>query len=214
MKARTEAEVLELLDAEFAWRRKELSEVAADINSAAGKSRPARIRGGTALLYAHWEGFVKAASEAYVEFVARRRLQYQELCAGFLSLALRTRLGTFERSDDVSAHVAFAEFILGDLESHAQLPKLGVVKTGANLNSQRFKAIVITLGLDYSPFELKGNLIDSQLLDWRNRIAHGRAMCPTVPEFELLYQETSEILRNFKDQISNAVLQKTYLRRR
>lgn len=213
MKARTEAEVLELLDEEFAWRRKELSEVSADVSSAARNSRPARVRAGTTLLYAHWEGFVKAASEAYVEFVACRRLQYKQLCPGFLALALRTRLRAFASTDDVSAHVAFVEFILGDLGSHARLPKLGAIKTGANLNSQRLKAIILTLGLDYSPFELKEKLIDGQLLDWRNRIAHGKLMCPTLTDFELLYRETSDMLRNFKDQISNAVARRTYLRK-
>ena len=146
MKARTETEVLEFLDEEFAWRRKELSEVCADVSSAASN---ARVRAGTTLLYAHWEGFVKAASEAYVEFVARRRFQYKQLCPGFLALALRTRLNAFARTDDVSAHVAFVDFILGDLGSHARLPKLGAIKTGANLNSQRLKAIILTLGLDY-----------------------------------------------------------------
>jgi len=212
MKARTEAEVQELLDDEFAWRRKELSAVWADVNSAESKSRPGRIRAGTALLYAHWEGFVKTASEAYVEFVARRRLQYRELCPGFMALALRNELNALANSDDASAHVAFTEFVTGDLESHARLPKLGVIKTGANLNSRRLKVIVLTLGLDYSPFELKSNLIDNQLLEWRNKIAHGKFLCPTQSDFQSLYEETSALIRNFKDQIVNAVVLRTYRR--
>jgi hypothetical protein len=212
MKARTEAEVLQLLDEEFAWRRKELSTIRADVGSAAVNSRPVRLRAGTALLYAHWEGFVRAASEAYVEFVARRRLQYRQLCPGLLTLALRTRLNALISTDDASAHLAFVDFVLGDLASHARLPKLGAIKTGANLNSQRLKVIVLTLGLDYTPFELKENLIDQQLLNWRNRIAHGRLLLPTEDDFEELYQEISALLRNFKDQIANAVALKGYLR--
>jgi hypothetical protein len=214
MSARTEVEVLQWLDEEFAWRRKELTTIWADVNSPESKSRPARLRGGTALLYAHWEGFVRAASEVYVEFVARRRLQYTELCPGLLALALRRRLNSLVSSDDASAQVSFVEFILGGLGSHARLPKLGVIKTGGNLNSRRLRAIVVTLGLDYSAFELKENLIDSQLLDWRNKIAHGKLLCPTEQDFELLYQETSGLLRNFKDQISNAVILRAYLRKR
>lgn len=212
MKARTELEVLQLLDEEFAWRRKELSTIHADVRSAAVNSRPVRLRAGTALLYAHWEGFVKAASEAYLDFVARRRLQYRQLCPGLLTLALRTRLNTLMSNDEASAHLAFVEFILGDLASHAQLPKRGVVKTGANLNSQRLRVIVLSLGLDYTPFELKENLIDHQLLEWRNNIAHGRSLFPSEGEFEALYQEISTLLRNFKDQIANAVALKTYLK--
>jgi hypothetical protein len=194
MKARTETEVLELLDDEFAWRRKELSAIWADVTSAATGSHPALLRAGTALLYAHWEGFVKAASEAYVEFVARRRLPYRELCPGLLALALRNGLTALTITDDATAHVVFVEFVLGDLGSHARLPKLGVIKTGSNLNSRRLKTIVLTLGLDYSAFELKENLIDNQLLDWRNKIAHGRFLCPTAADFGLLYHETSALL--------------------
>jgi|ERR1017187_2784196 hypothetical protein len=212
MKARTELEVLQLLDEEFAWRRKELGTIHADVSSAAINSRPVRLRAGTALLYAHWEGFVKAASEAYIDFVARRRLQYRQLCPGLLALALRSRLNTLMSSDEASAHVAFVEFMLGDLASHAQLPKRGVIKTGANLNSQRLKVIVLTLGLDYAPFELKANLIDHQLLDMRNNIAHGRSLFPSEGDFEVLYQEMSTLLRNFKDQIANAVILKAYLK--
>jgi hypothetical protein len=212
MKARTEAEVLQFLDEEFAWRRKELSAIWADVGSAAPKSQRVRLRAGTAILYAHWEGFVKSASEAYVEFVARRRLHYRQLCPGLLALALRGRLSAFASTDEALAQVAFVEFVLGDLQSNARLPKLGVIKTGANLNSQRLKVIVLTLGLDYAPFELKENLIDSQLLNWRNKIAHGRDLVPTEGDFATLYQEISALLRTFKDQIANAVVRKSYLR--
>ncbi len=212
MKARTETEVQELLDEEFAWRRKELSAIWADLNSATGFSRNALLRAGVALLYAHWEGFVKAASEAYVEYVGRRRLQYKELCPSFLALALRSRLNEFSSSDEASANISFVEFVLGDLESNARLPKLGVIKTGSNLNSKRLKVIVLTLGLDYSAFELKENLIDSQLLELRNNIAHGKMRCPSVADFESIYQETTGLLRIFKDQISNAITLRTYRR--
>jgi hypothetical protein len=210
MTAKTEFELQELLDEEFAWRRKELSTIRADLNSASGASRNALLRAGVALLYAHWEGFVKIASESYVQYVGRRRLKYKELCPGFLALALRNRLKTFSGNDDASAHVDFVQFLMGDLESNAHLPKLGVIKTGSNLNSKRLKVIVLTLGLDYSGFELKENLIDNQLLDSRNNIAHGRDLCPSLADFESLYQETTALLRNLKDQISNAVALRSY----
>jgi len=212
MKTRTEDEVLLLLDDEFAWRRKELTGLWADITSAASNAQAARIRAGTALLYAHWEGFVKVAADAYVSYVARRRLQYRNLGPGFLALALRTRLREFSDTDDPSSHIAFIRFMVDGLETRAQLPKLGIIKTGANLNSQRLRAIILTLGLDYAPFELKENLIDNKLLHLRNNIAHGRSTVPTQGDYELLYTEISSLLRNFKDQIANAVTLKSYLK--
>jgi hypothetical protein len=210
MKANTEAEIQELLDEEFAWRRKELSTIRADLKTSIGASRNALLRAGVALLYAHWEGFVKVSSEAYLHYVRRRRLKYKELCPGFLALALRNRLKDLSAVDEASTHIGFVTFLVGDLESNAQLPKLGVIKAGSNLNSERLKTIVLTLGLDYSDFELKEKLIDKQLLDVRNSIAHGKEHCPSPEDFEILYQEITALLRNFKDQISNAVTLRTY----
>jgi hypothetical protein len=212
MKTRTEDEILDLLDEEFAWRRKELTSIAADLASSGGRTRPVLLRAGTALLYAHWEGFIKSSADAYVDFVARRRPRYQDLCPGFLVLALRSRLSTLMSTEDASAHLTFVDFILNNMGSSAQLPRLGVIKTGSNLNSRRLKAIVLTLGLDYAPFELKENLIDTQLLDARNKIAHGKLLYPTYADFEHLNAEISALLRNFKDQISNAVVTRRYLR--
>lgn len=212
MKVRTETEMQEFLDEEFAWRRKELSAVWADLKLATGLSRNALLRAGTALLYAHWEGFVKVSSEAYVEYVARRRLRYKELSPGFLALALRNKLNVLTATDDISAHIAFVDFVSTGLQGHALLPKLGAISTGGNLNSKRLKRIVLSLGLDYSSFELKQNLIDNQLLHWRNTIAHGRLFCPKMEDYGLLYEETAILLRNFKDQISNAITLAAYRR--
>lgn len=143
-------------------------------------------------------------------YVGRRRLKYKELSPGFLGLALRNKFNSFLGNDDESAHVDFVRFLTGDLESNAQIPKLGVIKTGSNLNSKRLKTIVLTLGLDYSGFELKEKLIDEQLLDLRNNIAHGKEQCPTLEDFEILYDETTALIRNLKDQISNAITTKAY----
>jgi hypothetical protein len=212
MKARTDSDFVDLLDQEFAWRRKELTAIWGDVKSASEKSRPVRLRAAVAMLYAHWEGFVKAASEAYVEFVARRRLKHSELNDGFLTLALRSKLHEMGSRDDLYAHIEFVNFLYNELESRAKIPQLGMIKTGSNLTARRLKAIVLTLGLDYSPFELKENLMDAQLLDWRNKIAHGKYLCPEEADFTSLYNEVSFLLRNFKDQLVNAVLLRGYRR--
>jgi hypothetical protein len=212
MKGLTPSQFLDQLDDEFAWRRKELTTLRSDVRSGPPTARSARLRGAVAMLYAHWEGFVKASSDAYVEFVARRRLRHTELSDGFLSLALRSRLKSFAAVNDIESHVAFVRFLLTDLPSRARIPKLGVIRTGSNLNSRRLKAIVRTLGLDYTPFELKENLLDAELLGRRNQIAHGKAICPSGADFELLYQQMTSLLREFKDQLAHAVVSRSYRR--
>lgn len=206
MKPKPRSTVLDLFDEEFAWRRKELTLLLGDVRSAGEKDRSARIRAAIAMLYAHWEGFIKVASEEYVSYVAMKRLHHADLCAGFLSLALRSKFNEFLKDNDADAHVRFVNFLRTELDSRARIPKLGMVKTGSNLSSKRLRSLMLSLGLDYRPFELKENLIDKMLLDWRNTVAHGKWMCPKEDEFELLYQEITSLLRQFKDQLTNAVV--------
>lgn len=210
MKIRTESQLLSMLDDEFAWRRKELTALWSDVQSAPEISRQARLRAGVALLYAHWEGFIKAAGDFFVTFVAVRKLNHDQLGTGFLSLALRKRLKAFSDTSSVPQHIAFLSFLRTEMTSRARLPQIGAIKAESNLNSRRLKDIVLTLGLDYSAYELKENLIDAQLLKWRNTIAHGKALHPSMDDFNILYGEVTTLLRIFKDQVENAVILQTY----
>ena len=40
------------------------------------------------LIYAHWEGFVKIAAQAYLDYVHRQGLDHQDLADSILALAL------------------------------------------------------------------------------------------------------------------------------
>ncbi|MFH1861443.1 MAG: MAE_28990/MAE_18760 family HEPN-like nuclease, partial [bacterium] len=199
-------ELLDSLDEEFAWRRKELTMLWNDVKSAVPKHRTSRLRASVAILYAHWEGFVKAASESYIAYVAAKRFKYSELSDSFLALALRSKLNKLTGNNDALGYIDFIKFLNNELLSRARIPEHGVIKTGANLSSKRLKSIVLTLGLDYSPFELKENLIDTQLLYWRNSITHGKYCCPKEKDFDRLYEETTTLLRNFKEQLENAIV--------
>jgi hypothetical protein len=108
--------------------------------------------------------------------------------------------------------VAFARLILSGLTGHARIPIEGVADTGANLNSTRLKRIVLTLGLDYSAYELKEHLIDEKLLNWRNKVAHGKGLYPDEGEFSDLYQEITGLIRHFKDQVQNAAMLRSFVR--
>lgn len=214
MKVKSSEEVLDILDEEFAWRRKELTAILNDVNSSQLNSLPVRIRAAVAILYAHWEGFVKAASEVYLNYVAGKRLKHDELNDAFLALCLRPKLHKLDKTDDISQHITFLNFVFREMNSRANIPTSNIIKTGSNLSSPRLKAIVLALGLDYSPFELKEHLIDKQLLDWRNNIAHGKWICPKKDEFDKLYREITTLLRNFKDQLENAIVMKAYYKAR
>ena len=210
MKIHTLAELNEFLDGEFAWRRKELTGVLSDIRQADASTKPARLRGGIALLYAHWEGFVKQAGEAYLVFVATKRLRLDELNPSFLALALRAKLGEFSQSSQATKHTTFVNYFRSSLSDRARIPTKGIVATKANLNSKVLQEIIISLGLDYSAFELKEKLLDGELLYLRNNIAHGKGLFPSEKEFEDMYSEITGLIRELKTQIENAASRGSY----
>jgi len=210
MKAATPSEFLDFLDEEFAWRRKELTLLRGLAQSATGLEKNAHLRAGLAMLYAHWEGFVRASSEGFLEYVGRRRLKHTELCSGLLSLALRAKLAELAASSRSDSHIEFVDFVRRGMTGRARLPRTAAPKVGSNLNAQRLKDIVLVLGLDYSAFELKEQLLDEKLLRWRNEIAHGRLLCPHADEFDLLYAETTALMRHFKTQLEYSVRLQTY----
>jgi len=212
MKARDLNELLDLLDREFAWRFKELTTINSNIRSSPKVGKPMLIRCATALLYAHWEGFIKNVAEAYLYHVSIRRLRYSELSKAFIALSIRSKLLDLEAITQSEKHQDIVEFLLSDLNTTANIPVQGIIKTKSNLNSNLFRDIVFTLGLDYSNFELKEHLIDTQLLAWRNSIAHGQWLYPKESDFDVLFREVLGIIRHFKDQVSNAAALKLYRR--
>src|SRR6266513_4573149 len=91
MKLRTADALQDFLDRGLILRRKELTEYKflLDGSSTRLDRRDALLRGGVTLLYAHWEGYVKNAATAYLDFLSYQRLRYEELATNFLALAAR-----------------------------------------------------------------------------------------------------------------------------
>jgi len=86
------------------------------------------------------------------------------------------------------------------------------IDTKSNLNSEVLKDITIKLGISYEPYELKENFIDESFLKLRNSICHGERFDVRLNEFKDLYQEVMNLMVVFKNQLSNQICQKSYLR--
>lgn len=94
MSVRTAEQLSDKLSDELAWRKKELSEVKAliEAKSISNQRHLALIRSGVVILYAHWEGFVKSASNYYLEYVSMQKLRYEQLSSNFLAVAMKVKL--------------------------------------------------------------------------------------------------------------------------
>src|SRR5216684_3668408 len=122
-KIRTFEQFQQLLDEELEWRKKELSVIKALVTARSSTEIiNCHIRSGIALVYAHWEGFIKAASNAYITYVASQRLTYSELTNNFIAIAAKTLLNAARESNKMSIYAQVTEFFASGLNEKCHLP--------------------------------------------------------------------------------------------
>jgi hypothetical protein len=170
------------------------------------------IRAAVALLYAHWEGFVKKSSTYYLEYVASHRLRYEELAPNFVALALRSRFSQLSASRKLSGANDLAAFFCTSLGSRSNVPYKNVVDTKSNLSSTVLLDILAALGLDDAQFLTRLKFIDGNLVDPRNHIAHGEGLVLPIPEYLKLHDDVMVLIETYRNLIENAALTKAFAR--
>ncbi|MEI6043795.1 MAG: MAE_28990/MAE_18760 family HEPN-like nuclease [Chloroflexota bacterium] len=213
-KIRTTVDLETRLSEDLSWRKKEISSIKTSIMSAKQIPNKALIRAGVPLLYAHWEGFIKKASEAYLEFVVNQRLSYKELKTCFIVFGLKNQLNDIAESKQHAENIKIIEFLLNELNKKAKLSYRDVINTESNLKSKVFENIAVSLGLDTAPYTTKFNFIDVELLKRRNSIAHGEYLELDMKDYMDLSDNVVTLLNMYKNDILNAVVGKTYLEHR
>jgi len=212
MKIRTDSQLFACIDDDLIWRKRELTQfkfLLQDTKKRRDKNI-ALLRSAVPLLYAHWEGFIKAAAKNYLEFVASQRLKINELSVNFIALSARKILLEASCSKKIKQHIALTDFFRNGLQDKSSLPYKDAINTRANLSSDVLREIIEILGLDYSPYETKAHIIDEKLLKFRNMIAHGEYLSIEIGDYETLNQQVIEMMDDFKTQIQNATLLSGY----
>lgn len=213
MNPRTKAALYQHLDSEMAWRIKEVHTLCRAVAIAEGKASDVHIRAGVALLYAHWEGFIKGAANAYVSYIAHRADLNEELQACFVALGMRSTLSDAFASPKPAFSVAVVDYLLATMGKPSSLPRKEAISAQDNLNFDVLKNICSWIGLDVSRYEPRSVLIDERLLKSRNGIAHGdRLMVDSAGYYELV-EKVLEMMRWFKTDIENAAATESFLRK-
>jgi hypothetical protein len=211
-KIRTIEELQQVLDTEMIWRKRELTLVKSLITEKSSSSEAINfhIRSGIALLYAHWEGFIKAAGAAYLTYIASQRLTYLDLANNFVAVAARKLLNDVKDSNKIVAYTKVVERFTSGLHERCNLPT--EIETRSNLSTEVLKDIIYTLGFDYGEYEINAKLIDETLLKTRNSIAHGQYLTIDIDEFIGLHKDIIGLMELFSNQISNAASMRAYKR--
>lgn len=203
--------LLDHMDADVGWRRVELSALRGGLARARGNAVDTAARTAVALSYAHWEGYVVAASRTLVTYVAGLQLSYGQLTDNYVALCLAGRLLEAENSvRRVQRHVDVINEIRLSEKATFPPPEKTIHAEG-NLKSEKFQDIVLRLGLDQGPFELHLNWIDRELLRRRNKIAHGDS-ARADPEFAAEALSTVDtLLEHFRTAVQNAAAMEVWL---
>lgn len=212
MKIRTEEQLANRIDSDYSWRFFELVTMEDTIRKAPSTSRNCHIRAGIAILYAHWEGFIKYAAECYLQYISNIRPPLDQLDFRFVGLAFKKKIAGVASATLTSAYGQCVRDIVENQTTRLPIPVQRIVNTRANLNSKVFRQIIDIIGLDYRAYELKEKIIDAKLLRYRNAIAHGNYMEIDHAGFQELQGHIVAMLETFKDQVLDGAQTKSYLR--
>lgn len=204
-KLRTATLLQDALDRDFAWRLKEIDDLRKEVRRAEATRQRSLLRAGVAILYAHWEGFIKKGADSYVNYLSCQGLPYRSLKHCFIALGLKNHLELLAETRKVRRSTETLAFVLEELDKPARLPMHEAVSAESNLSSVVFENITGWIGINADKYKTKFHLIDESLLRQRNQIAHGEFLLVDPPAFDSLVDETLLLLRWFKDDLENAL---------
>lgn len=212
MKIKSIEKLQELIDADIAWRKKELIEMRTLIHVS---NNPTLNRAGLALLCAHFEGFIKRISNYYVVFVSFQRVPHDQLKHNFIALQMKEKLHRCSLSEKTSVHTQFVDcfvtvsnstFFVKHTENHP------IISTEANPSSEVFEEIVTSLGLSFALFETKRNYIDTDLLSNRHKVVHGEKVTIETEDFDETFTNITWIMETYRELVMDAAIKKQYLK--
>lgn len=202
-KIRTLSQLQDCLDSGFAWRLKEIADLKASVKIKSMLSSATLVRAGVPLVYAHWEGFIKQASQDYLSYVSSQRLSYRELASCFVVFGAKKHLANLVGSRQTPLNIEAVDFFRDRLVDRADLMLASAIDTKSNLNSEVFENIATSIGVPVSSYDAYFKMIDESLLDRRNKIAHGEYLDLNAEDFRSLSDEMISLMRMYKTDIEN-----------
>lgn len=192
----------------YSWRRKELKIVKDFIPNEKGPKQNASIRFAIPILYAHWEGFVKNVTEIYLEFVANKYLNHNQLKPQFIALSLSKHLAGAEIKN-IEDKTKTIQFLTDQLDKKSNILTKNVIQTRSNLKFSVFTEILFLIGIEENDFLQYKSLIDD-LVTFRNNIAHGEYMHIDLQAFENLYEQVEIVMNLLKTKIENSAVTESF----
>ena len=206
-----EADFSGQLDQDRGWRLKEITDLKSAILRADASLQKVLLRALVAICYAHWEGSVRFSARKYLEHIALRKLQYNQLDKQFLHNYFLPRLASLSSSKaSVAERCALVDDILSASDHRFSRVNDDLVNTRSNLSFDVFADICLVCGVPIDPFTDEATFIDVILLKRLNAIAHGEETRVGVEDLDALTNQTLGLMRGFGGALENRVYLRDY----
>jgi len=211
MKIRTPSQFTDQLGKNLAYRKRELTNLLnAVVSSKAQKKEPVS-KAAVCLLYGHWEGFVKFGGTCLANFVHFTGTSTSRLSNGFIAACVQQKLRQVRNTKKLSLARELVDLTRHPNTELEPLQWGSVIQTHDNLNLESLREILELVGCDTTYYETKKGIIDEQLVEYRNSIAHTGFSEFDSNDYPLLHTKMLEIIERFRDDLENAVSNETYL---
>ncbi|MBD5116260.1 MAG: hypothetical protein HDT48_01940 [Ruminococcaceae bacterium] len=203
--------LIDKIDCELSWRRKELTQLKFLVSSASKENERTILRSSIVLLYAHWEGFVKMALTFYLKHIVDQGLHSNELKPNFYAMSLLSEFEKFKKTKKVSHYISLTQTVFDSIKNIPQIQYNKIIDTKSNLNSELFKELMGLMDLDSSIYDTSFNLIDESLLAPRNGIAHGEnRKLDNKSAYTNIHDRITQIMDGLATQIKDAAINQSY----
>jgi hypothetical protein len=194
------------------WRIKEISDLKTAVKRGDESLQKVLLRALVAICYAHWEGYVRVSARKYLEHVALKCFQFQNLDRQFFRNYFLPRLAALSTSKaSVKERCALIDEILNSTTNSFKRVNVDLINTKANLSFDVFADICLVCGIPAGRFVDKSAFIDIFLLKRRNAIAHGEDTLVALGDLDEITDDTIGLMRMFGDALENHVVLKTYM---
>lgn len=212
MKIRTLDELDDRIREDYTWRRHEIQFFDQQLASTDPIATRSLLRASVALLYAHWEGFIKTACHYYLCFVSSLRLPTERLSPELAAFSLRSAIKKGVNTNSAILQIEMVVEFRDGAVTRAKIPTTpDAIETRSNLSFPVLENILTSIGIDPSQYAYATDLINSQLVDSRNKIAHGQHDYMERSEWSDLRNDVLTIMESISTEIVNNAVLKRYL---
>lgn len=203
MKIRTVEELEDKLEQDMAWRKKEILSLKLLIESDE-LNRRILLRAGIALLCAHFEGFIRTASNFYVVYVSNQKIKCDNIARSLLAIKLKCDFKNCSKTEKHSVHGLMLNKI-DEIKNENFFIKYTedspIISTESNPSSQVLDEILKTIGVKSDIFNTKKQYIDHSLLLNRHKVVHGERYELEYEDFKTIFNVIMELLGNYEELI-------------